>query len=85
MTSIISECQRMSSPSAVLFPATLYKGLETPGGTANVVAALPSVQLPERGKILHRLFTLIFSVTLIVPSINEETMELLSVICGVKV
>ena len=44
------------------------------GGTS-----LPVVQLPERGAILHSLFTFIFPVGPLVPSIPETAMELLSV------
>ena len=48
-------------------------------GDADAKASLPVVQLPERGAILHSLFTFIFPVTPLVSSIPDEMMELLSV------
>ncbi len=41
--------------------------------------SLPVLQLLDRGKILHNLFTFVLPVTPVVPSTLEETMELLSV------
>jgi hypothetical protein len=41
--------------------------------------SLPMVQLPERGEILHSLFTFIFPVSPLVPPTTEKAMELLSV------
>jgi BTB/POZ domain len=41
--------------------------------------SLPVLQLPDRGKMLHCLFTFILPVTPVIPSTHEEVMELLSV------
>lgn len=49
------------------------------GANAEVSKSLPVVQLPESGKIIHFLLTFTFYVTPLIPSTNEEAMELLSV------
>lgn len=67
------------SSSAVL-DELIQKSLDFSGASySEGPLALPVVQLPESGEILHRLLTFIFPVTPLVPSTLEETMELLSV------
>ncbi len=56
----------------------VQRALDSPGD-ANAETSLPMVQLPESGEILRHLFTFIFPVIPVIPSIHDQTMELLSV------
>ena len=58
--------------------------IQTASDTSTVASgedpeSLPVVKLPDRGAILHHLFTFIFPVVPILPSTSDEIMELLAV------
>ena len=57
----------------------LIRGASNPPDDSHGEVSLPMVQLPERGEILHSLFTFIFPVTPLIPPTAEKAMELLSV------
>ena len=55
------------------------RGASNPPDGSRGEVTLPMVQLPERGEVLHRLFTFIFPVDPLVPPTTEKAIELLSV------
>jgi hypothetical protein len=56
----------------------LIRRAQDPPDDANDKTLLPMVELPESGAIIRILLTFIFSLTPLVPSTTEQTMELLS-------
>ncbi|SRR5258708_5955139 len=64
--------------SSIVLDELIQKYLDFPGAS-HAEGSLPVVQLPERGKVLHKLLTFILPEAPLVPSTPEETMELLSV------
>jgi BTB/POZ domain len=57
----------------------LIRRAQDPPDDANDKGLLPMVELPDSGAIIRILLTFVFSVTPLVPSTTEQTMELLSV------
>ena len=64
--------------SSPVLEELIVRALDSPND-AHSEAALPVVQLPESGAILHSLLTFVFPVMPLLPSTTEKVMELLSV------